>query len=327
MLKTKCDLLAENTVSVKKGFSWWERSIVQVIAATVYTNEGRRVDAQRMKECRKVLRNNHGIFSDFRKCLELMIVAKLAIADNPEAYLCEVQDIYAIVRNGKFFGSEHMVMAAMNIVDSGYKDANEIAAKTVAIFAQMKKRHRFLTDNTDIPFAALLALTDKNIDQIIDEIDWLYDILKGQFRFYYNNVHSLSQILAISSGSVEIKCNNTIEFYDALQANGIKYGKGIELPALGALVNLNMPAMAIATEIKDASNYLEGKKGFGNFTMGKHLRNIFATILTASIYACNDAAIGTSIISRAIAIIVAQQVAMMTACSVMMATSNSNRCF
>ena len=114
-----------------------------------------------------------------------------------------------------------MALAAMSIADTKNMDqAESIANKTREILAALKKDHPFLTDSSDTSFVALLALTDKSVDQIVDEVNQGYGILKDKFPFHSNAVHSLAQILAISRGSVETKCDKAIEIYDALKASG-----------------------------------------------------------------------------------------------------------
>lgn len=323
-LRAKCDLLSDNRNAVKKGF-FWENDLMRVAAATVYTGADKQADIPKMKECRKILRKKQGIFSDFRSYSELMIVTKLALAEDPEAYLGEVQNIYKVIKKGKLFSSESMVMAAMSIVDSDSKDrAEEIAEKTKEILAQLKKDHPFLTDNSDTSFIALLALTNKSVDQIVDEVNQGYELLKGKFPFHSNAVHSLSQILAINPGSVETKCDKVVEIYNAMKASGIKYGKEYELASLGTLVNLSVSTDELISEIKEASDYLKTKKGFGNFTMGKQLRHMFAALLAAGIYAPDEGSRNTSVISGSVAAVIAEQIAVMITLTLIMSSSASH---
>ncbi|WP_024864514.1 DUF4003 family protein [Butyrivibrio sp. FCS014] len=321
VLRTKCELLADNRDAVKKGF-FWERDLMRIVAATVFTGAGKNADPARMKECRKILKKHQGIFSDFRSYAELLVISKMALAEDPESYIKDVIDIYKVLRSGKIFTSEHMALAALSIVDTGNLDkAEDVARKTREILSAMKKDHPFLTDSSDTSFVALLALTDRSVDDIVDEVDTGYKILKDKFPFHSNSVHSLAQIIALSKGSVESKCEKAIEIYDALKASKVKYGKEYELASLGALVNLNVDTATLVSDIAEASDYLKTRKGFGNITMGKSLRHMFAALLAAGVYAPEDTSMNASVISGTIASVIAQQIALMIALTVITASN------
>ena len=317
-LKEKCDLLTENRDIVNKGFMLeLEHSVIAV--ALIYTDKGLKADAAHMKECKKILKKSQGMFSDFRSSSELTVIAKMATSDDPEAYIKNVIDIYNSVRNGKFFTSEHMALAALSIADLGKKEqADAIAEKTRNILERMRKLHPFLASMEDLSFVSLLAVTDKSIDQIIEDVEACYELLKDKFHFHSNAVYSLCQIIAISGGNSEEKCAKVMEIYNAMKDRKVKYGKEYELASLGALVNMNVDTDTLVSEIIETSEYLKDHKGFGNFAIGKEMRHMFAALMTASVYSSNEQS--SAAIGGAIAAAIAQQIATLIVMTAVMTT-------
>ena len=58
----------------------------------------------------------------------------------------------------------------------------------------MKEKHPWLTSDEDIPFAAMLAVSDLDTDSLISEMEKNYEILKQKFSDK-NAVQTLSHVL------------------------------------------------------------------------------------------------------------------------------------
>ena len=96
----------------------------------------------------------------------------------------------------------------------------------------MKNVHPFLTSGEDSIYAAMLALSEQSEEDIVDEAENCYRLLKPEF-FSGNAVQSLSLVLTLCEGSAEEKCNAVMELFRELKARGYKYGTEYELSTLG----------------------------------------------------------------------------------------------
>ena len=92
-LREKCELLADNYTVIEKNFKW-EFNMMYLVAAINYTSMGMKADTEKMKECREILKKKHGVFSELRSTVELAVISKMALEQNPAAYLDELTGVF-----------------------------------------------------------------------------------------------------------------------------------------------------------------------------------------------------------------------------------------
>ena len=314
--------MADNRDLFHKNFVW-NMEMMSITGAVIYTGEGKMADIQKINQCKAILKKHQGVFSEFRQNMEIPVLSKMALAENPEEYLLKLINTYNVLHKGKIFGSEYMVLTAIAICDSKCEaGVEDIVAKTRDLMKEMTKIHPFLTSDEDMAFAALLVMTNRSVLDIINETEYCFTYMKMKFSFHDNAVQSLSHVLALCPGAAEEKCRRASAIYDALLTRHITYGKDYELATLGALVNIDMDPEELADEIKDASEYLKTRKGFGDWSIGTKTRTMFAALLAAQAYSPTSIAMDASVIGSALAIVIAEEVCMMAA--TMAVTTSSN---
>ena len=310
-IKEKCDLFVENRNIIRKGFKF-ENDIVTVAAAKVFTDAGKTADVERLKECRAVLKEKVGAFSGFRGMMELIVISKMALTENPSQYFDDVMKVTKLVQKGKIFESSSVELAAMHVVDQGrIGDAEAVTQRYLDIMKRMSKEHPFLTSDTDAPFAMMLALTDKNVDSIIEEMEAIFSYMKDNFKAGKNAIQGISEVLTLMDGGIENKSNRVIEIYNSLKEHGQKYGKDNEFASLGVLADLDMDINAMTGEIAEVEEYLGSNPGFGNFLLGRTERLMFASMLVAEVYGQEGASTTGTAIGSAVATIIAEEIMLM----------------
>ncbi len=310
---SQCDLLESNLKALNMPFLL-EPHLIKVVSAATYTSLKKSIDVQLIKDSLKLLHKKQGIFSDFRSYNELVVGCRISLNNNPEQYINDIIDVYKHLQKGKFFGSSYRALGATIIVDAGLiNQADVIATRTEEILDAMRSKHPFLTTDQDTCFAVLLAMTGKNVDSLMEEIEAAYKILKKSFSFHDNAVYSLCQILTTYEGTYEIKCNKVIEIYEALKNAGVKYGKEYELASLASLINIDMDKNDLAIEIKETEKYLKSKSGFKMLDMPTHSRLLFAAMIVAAASKKQNANAETAAIQGTIATVIAQEAALMMA--------------
>ena len=323
-VKNRCDVVAENRDAISKEF-FLENNMVEIIAGTMYAERGRTADPNHIKECRKILRKKQGAFSDLRNLNELILSAKMALQSNPEKYLDDVIEVYSKLRQGKFFGTTYKALAAITICDMDRaSDADAVVEKTNRLLKGMKENHRFLTSDEDTGFAVLLAMTDKSVDDMLEELEEIFQQLKAAIKFHDNDVYSLAQVLVIQEGDAATKVEKTLRLYEAFQQAGVKYGKGYELASLGNLISLDMDVEELVKEIAEAAEYLKTKKGFKTLSLSSTTRLMFASMITSNVLSSENTASTQAVVSNAVAMIITEEIAIMIMlCAVTAATTAS----
>ena len=325
-LKGRCEQFIWNRDTVKLAIPW-ENAYFYPICASIFTDKNINADAEKLRECRKLLKSRVSVFSNFRGISELVIVSKLATVEDPERRLDEAVRVYRELKD-HFFSSEYLPIAAM-IISEAVESCKyeEICARTRRIYDLMKREHPFLTSSEDSIFATMLALTPRGDEEIVSEVETCYGILKESF-LDKNAVQSLSHVLALSDDgmrSPQERCRDTVRLFEALKEKKYKYGTGYELATLGVLASLPCGIDQTVREIIEASDYLKGQKGYGFFGMGRPLRMLHAGMIVSSGYMGDSQVLGGAAFNSAVSLVAAQQAAVCAAIAASVAAANAAR--
>ena len=293
IVQSRVDLLLENQKAMRKAFCL-EDSLTTGVVAASYAEKDKAIDTDSIKEARKLLKKKQGIFSDLRAYNEITISARMALSGNPEKYLDELSEVYDKLKKGKLFGSAYRVLAAMTVVDLGrFSEADRIVERTNEIMKGMLKQHPFLTTEEDTCFAVILAITNKSVEDILDELEESYKRTK-KLSINGDSAYSLSQVLTAYTKSAEEKADKAAQLLDAFKAVGITYGRGFELPSLGVLIGIDADKDEIVKEVIEVSDLLKGKMGFGFFDLFDNSRLMFGSMLVSGAYLAGDCAANAS---------------------------------
>ncbi len=314
----RCELLGENRQIFGKAFKW-ESDYMAIAAASIVTSMGQLANISKIEECRKILKSNSSWVSVFRGNTMVPLIAKMSMVDNPEEYLKKVMNIYDLMCKNKLKGGEFRVMAAIELADQvDLIQVDRYIAKSADIYKRMSKEHSILTSSEDIPFAAMLALTDMDTEYMINDMEKSYDILAKKF-FSKNAIQSMTHILTLCSDAPEVKCQKVLDVCERLKKAGHQFGSGYELCALGLVVLIDESVETIVDLICEADNIITKTKGFGGLSMGKAERRLLATQMVASSYNSDINASNNATVNSMLAITLAVE-----ACLVLCAISASD---
>ena len=317
-LKNKIDLFVQNRQAVGDAFIF-EYGLNCLVSSLILTNANRRADIEKMKEARKILASKTGIFSSFRATVELAVLTKMSMQNDPEKYIDEVLGVYKTLRGKRIIEYNCMVLSAMTVVDLGrMSEAGKIAARMEEIIDKLSRRHPLLSDESDIAFAVLLAMTGKDANTAVEEIESCYVYLKKELKVKAdaNAIQGLSELIVISEGDLKGKCDKAAELFTAFKENNAKYGNYYEFSSLGVLTGLDIDKDELVDLIIETEETLRKEKGFGSWSLDKRERLMFAAVLVAEMFSdCNDrvysSAVNSTVISNAIAAVVAEETATM----------------
>ncbi len=310
-LEKVCIDFLENRDLAKKAFKW-ESSYMPPICAGILMNKQQKLTVDSLKGFRQMMKDNTGVFSDFRGHGITPMACMLAVSEDAEKLMSDALSIHKDLRE-HFRGSQYLALVSMIVAQIAEEtEYQSIAEKMKQIYSLMKKAHPFLTSSEDGPFAALLAFSPLSAEAIVAEAEKCYQILKPDF-FSSDAVQSLGHVLALGEGSAEIKCAKLKELFEGLKARDYKYGTGYELATLGAL-SIQSPSVAqLVQGITEVADYLEKQEGYGFFGPTKKERLVHATMLICKAYGDQSQIVNSTVITGTIAMIAAQQAALCAA--------------
>ena len=140
-LKGYCDLFMENRDVVKSCFSM-ESTYLYPVCAAIITDRDMRMNPERLKRCRDLLKEQTGTFSQFRGNARLAMIAMMSVDSNPNVRLKNAQQVYDHLKD-YFRGSAYLCVAAMviaDLVDPGYY--KQMAEHTRHIYGLLKSTER-----------------------------------------------------------------------------------------------------------------------------------------------------------------------------------------
>lgn len=322
-LQERCEAFIDNRNLVKSAFKM-ESSYMYPICSAIITDSGKRADPERMRQCRDILKQQTGAFSNFRGIAKLSLIAMMSVDINPSARLTHAQQVYDHLK-ASFLSSQYLCVAAMvisNLVDPGYYKA--MAEHTHRIYKLLKSKHPFLTGAEDSVFSALLAVSKKTDQRIVDETEQCYSLLKPHF-FSNNAVQSLSHVLALCEGRPQEKCEATVNLYRQLLDRGYRYGTDFELPTLGVLAMVPADREQLLQELLEVDTFLSRQKGYGIFGLGKRQRLMHAAMIVTGDYLDRSTTLLTTAITHStLALAAAQQAALCAAIAATTAAANAS---
>lgn len=319
-----CEKFITDRDVIKREFGW-DSALIQLACASIYLDKKESANAKKLDDCKKILKENVGFFSNFKGTAKPVIVATIAAEEQPEQLLKQALALYDLLKEEKFASSNYLPFTAMILAKHATKDTYEqLAKRTREIYKRMKAEHPILTSEEDTAFCALMALSEKSDDVLMQEAESCYRMLKSERRLSSNVVQSLSHVLALCDGNPEEKCNRTIELYDRLRQEGLKYGTDYELPTLGVLAMCGASFDQIASDMKEIDAWLAEQKGFGMLSgISKKQRLMYAGMIAEQEYIKKDM-MQTAAVSGVISIIVAQEAAMCAAIAASSAAAAAN---
>ena len=314
-LQFQCERFIENRDAVKDVFRWQSGYIVPACAACY---GARPVDADKLRACDALIRQNMGPFSAFRGMARPLLAALLAQEEAPETGFRKAQEVYGALRE-LFSSSTYLPLAALTLARFS-TDAREAAARTRAVYECMKRDHRFLTSSEDCVFAALLGLGQREPEAAEGEAEACYERLRDSFP-RGNGLQSLSHVLALGEAAVAEKCERTLRLDEELRRAGLKFGRGLELPVLGALALLPRDQTLLIADVAEADQFLAAQRGYGLLGPGTAMRRMHAALIVIEEAADGDGTDVSHVAAGLAGVFAAQQAALCAAIAASTAAS------
>ncbi|WP_336765345.1 DUF4003 family protein [Paenibacillus sp. USHLN196] len=320
----RLELFVSNTQIMKKSFKW-QHAMMHRLAALLYATENKVVDGEAIRQSHELIKQNTKLFSSFRGNSAISIAAMLSLTADEDTKLADTLHVYDLMKEIKFRNSDYLVIAAYQIATQASPDQfQHMVERAKSFYDGMKAEHRFLTGQDDYIFAAMLALSDLDVDSGVVRMEQLYRELKPEFSSR-NSVQALTQVLVLGDDTPDAS-GRVIALNEAFRKRNLRMDKTYTLSSLGILSLLPSDRDSLVDQIVETQDWLRTQKGFGGWSIDKQELLLFSSALIAIQYVENlrngvlTSAISTSITN----IIIAQQAAMAAAAAASAAAASSS---
>ncbi|HHU03601.1 MAG TPA: DUF4003 family protein [Fastidiosipila sp.] len=325
LLKSKMTLFVENYRAFEGEF-FWQNNIMKRLSALLYAGRGQRLNLRAVKENAEMIKEKMGPFSYFRGHTQLCLATLLSMQANRQRLLEDTTVVYELLKTKKFMASDYLVVAAYQIASSAAAgDFEEIAQRAEDFYLGMKAEHRFLTGHNDYIFAVLLALSEKEVDSGVNQIESFFQAMKAKFRSG-DSVLNLAQVLALGDADSDA-VDRVLALSEQFKQKKLRLDRQLTLPSLGILALLPVETEVLVADVVEVYEFLRNQKGFKVLSAGVQELQLFATALAAYHYAeqSHDKLMSSTLSTGITNIIVAQQaaIAVVIATSASAAASNS----
>lgn len=284
MINTKLNLFIKNYEKIKHAKISWQKGMMQYSIALSSSIKNQDINIEKIEEAGKIIKENTGIFSNFRGHSMFYLASILSNKTEPINELKSILNIYDKLKENKFHNDAYLPFVAIIINENKNKiSIDECIRKTKYVYDYMKKHHPFLTSSDDYCRAALIAIHSKDLDNDLEYIEESYQKLNDKGFFKSNNLQSLSHIMTFDKYKSDETINKVVRIKELLEINDCKVD-GYVYSLIGAVSLIDCDEKTIVEQIKIVSDKLKEVKGFGAFSLGKSNRNMISVALVASCY-------------------------------------------
>lgn len=297
LLETLCDKYLLN-LGLFTDFCPLERDILYPVCANVMCTADTEFNLAKYKDSMALIKENTKMLSSFRSTIRPLIASMLSVSDDPKGEMENCLECYDLLKK-YFTNSEHLALLAVMLIRiTDRSTAEGYIKRGRQIYDRMKKEHRILTTKEDVAFAVMLAFSEKTDDQLIEDMEASYKLLKHSAD--NNSIQTVSHVLAMAGGTPEEKCAKFGELYDSMLKKGRKYGKHYELAMLAALAVAGFENSEIINDINDVEVFLSEHNSVADLSeFGKTEPVCHAFMLLTIAYA-SDENLGDEISRRAL---------------------------
>lgn len=324
-MQEKVNSMTSNFRVLKHGFPW-NNYFTNHFGAMYHAIKEENVDIVALERIKDYLKDEIGRFSYFRGTNEGFFINLLYFQEDYRTFFKNTLNVYDKLRKIGFSRNAYLPLAAYTINNQVPIDNQDYKIDRMKnIYQRMKKNHFWLTNAEDYIFASMLALTHKDEESIIEDVEACYKGLNDNGFSRGNALQAISNTLAISDESSEEKIKKVIHLNNELKRQKVKFGHFAGY-LLGIIALIDTDSEKIVQDIKEINDYLNNVKGYGFWSLDRDMRMILSISLVTNSYMKDvsngmlQSAIGNSINSM----IIAEQTAIIAACSASAAAAASS---
>lgn len=325
-LKEQADNLIWIYTQVNKDFKWKNSSNMNNLIALSHVMKEKAYSKEAIDRVNSYIKKNTGAFSCYRQKSVLFAALLVLNFSDPEVHFDILLDYEKCLKEYGFRSYTYRPVSAYTLLLTCEEEKiDERIVKAHEIFSRMKKNHPWLTSGDDYPLSILLAASDNSLENIIDQIENLYDDLHRAGFSRGNGLQYLSHILSLTPDSDREKALRCKELYDFFKVRKLKIYSA-NYGSLGLLTLLSGKSREAAEEVVETSRYLRENRSMR--WLGKETVFLTAASLVSAKYIKNmkenSSIMETNALITVESLIAAQTAAMLGAtCAAAAATSSS----
>lgn len=283
-LRTLTELQIENEAALRKA---GRRSYPEMnrLGAFIFAAGGHHADAARIKACTKLLKKKVGITSVFRSIIEPVVVARMAMATDAEAYFDEIEVVYDHLRQGTRLSYQTQLISAIAICDTCPPERRDQAVRaTLRAYEDARASRAFPIGTAELPIVCLTVLCGRNAGRLPEHAKECYELARTPFK---DLTQMVGYLLTLSDKGAREKVGIFWGLDVATRSAGCDMANHDWISILSAYVDLTTPRSELVEEIAEVDGVLRGAKGYGTFGASPYFRRMMAAALVLEDHVCD----------------------------------------
>jgi hypothetical protein len=257
-----------------------------VAIAYIYTHFEKKLNYDAIKMCERIINKSFPFTSPYRISMPKVYAAMIAATDiEPDEFISHAK-AFEEQFNRSFTDTNGLGLLSFSAASIPNLDYKSVYYKALSIYNQMKELHRFLTSDTDVVYAGLLALSPNLKDDVVDELVIMDDLLIHEYRLDNDYARLLSYILALCEGTATTKVRRAMEFIQSCTSSFDRALNYHYFVLHAILANLGVSLDHIQEDYKEVTTFLKYQKGYGIFS--ENAKELHACILLLEYYTPNS---------------------------------------
>lgn len=283
-LQERCIRQIENEKSFRQMSTMVSEESVK-LGSLLYTAVGMTEDDDKTYNCRQILQNKSGFFSNLSGVLQSLLILKMTLAEDPEEYIDNVIAVHDKLTQDTVMSGLFSVLTATIIYEQhGTQDVDEVIAQVLEMFALVKQTNPQLSHDSDMAYIALMLLSGKADTKIEEEKSVIFKALKDEFHMPSDAAHATTLVLITSNKPTDEKIREFKELYEALKSAGHATTIKRPISIYGAFIDLDAPTDDLVSAIVDVDKFLKSQTGYGVFSISSDFRKVVASTLVLQYY-------------------------------------------
>ena len=282
--------------------------------ASAFIGHEHSVTTEQLREAKKIVRSNTGLFSTLgRGNASQVVAATLSMSPNPQAAMDSIKKIHKAL-DKKFFNSDYLVLAATMIYKNcPPQDYDRMIARVREIYTLLRRDHPMITGREDLANCVLMAISEYSPEQVARRCEEDFQALRS-FYHLKNRIQYMACISSVFEGRSDEKAACIFATQKALRDEKIRfYGDAFSVIAAVAMLVREEDMAKVAEAINDTSKKLRSIRGMGAMGTGKRIRDMIACAIVLDAYAADgNGRVRDTAISAIISAIIAVEVAIIS---------------
>lgn len=283
-LRRQSDLFIGNRVAMRKGFLW-DYASVQGVAALIWTAYQKEVDVEKMRYCKKALRDEAEVFCYLEDNAFVVSAAMMALSDNPPSMLKRLKKYYKLMLNEGFKPSGSLMLSALIMIQFyDEKDYAKVVVKAKHICSSLKSVpwYNMMTHQSKVDEAQMMI--GRDVREVLQREKKYRRLLKGHFPS--DRIGELmNDVFILDHRSEEKNVSNLLALYETVKGESEKiyFTQEFEYAVLAVLALVTKEPEETMSRVFEVYDYLVSRPELEKLGLGAHQYFYYAAMIVTMV--------------------------------------------